>query len=307
MISETSKLGTQVAPSCRVFSKEELAEATDNFSGFLGEGSIGKIFNPKLKSSVDLLAKLRHPHLVGLLGYCINDMGLEDSTSSRVFLVHEYISNGNFRTHLPGVIPASSSNRLRTTNILLDEHRIAKLSDYGMSIITEDLEQLEAKGDGCGSGAVEVVVVSGIGGWRWWVRVVVRAVVRVAGGGGESGGCPTTPIFEVGPLGETNFNLDWSVGRGLNAKNLRLKIAPSPAHTFNQSFGGKKVLEKTLEEGTRYVAIEFVIKLAEASWLRAFGMMRRFPQFFSRLAIALGGKTIVPVASEHLSAYLAAP
>ncbi|GKE68614.1 importin-5-like protein, partial [Tanacetum coccineum] len=64
---------------------------------------------------------------------------------------------------------------------------------------------------------------------------------------------------------------------------------------------------KTLEEGTWYVAIEFVIKLAEASWLRAFGMMRRFPQFFSRLAIALGGNTIVHVASEHLLAYLASP
>nr|GFB09030.1 probable inactive leucine-rich repeat receptor-like protein kinase At3g03770 [Tanacetum cinerariifolium] len=199
MISESSKLGTQVAPSCRVFSKEELAEATDNFSGFLGEGSIGKLYKGRLENGsyivirsitllkrysirnlkvrLELLAKLRHPHLVGFLGYCINDMGLEDSTSSRVFLVHEYISNGNFRTHLSecspnqvlkwsdrlavligiakavhflhtGVIPASSSNRLRTNNILLDEHRIAKLSDYGMSIITEDLEQLETKGDG---------------------------------------------------------------------------------------------------------------------------------------------------------------
>nr|XP_043632719.1 probable inactive leucine-rich repeat receptor-like protein kinase At3g03770 [Erigeron canadensis] len=201
IISEVSKLGTQVAPSCRVFSIQELAEATDNFSAsvFLGEGSIGKLYKGKLENGsymvirslslfkkysirnlkvrLDLLSKLRHPHLVGFLGYCIHDAGLEDSTSSRVFLVHEYISNGNFRTHLSecspnqifkwsdrlavligiakavhflhtGVIPASSSNRLRTNNILLDEHRIAKLSDYGMSIITEDIEQLEAKGDG---------------------------------------------------------------------------------------------------------------------------------------------------------------
>ncbi|GKA40137.1 probable inactive leucine-rich repeat receptor-like protein kinase, partial [Tanacetum coccineum] len=50
MISETSKLGTQVAPSCRVFSKEELAEATDNFSGFLGEGSIGKLYKGRLEN-----------------------------------------------------------------------------------------------------------------------------------------------------------------------------------------------------------------------------------------------------------------
>ncbi|KAK1410052.1 hypothetical protein QVD17_36585 [Tagetes erecta] len=124
IISEASKLGTQVVPSCRVFSIEELAEATDNFSAklFLGEGSIGKLYKGilengsyivirslslfkkysirNLKVRLDLLSKLRHPHLVGFLGYCINEEGLEDSTSSKVFLVHEYIPNGNFRAHL---------------------------------------------------------------------------------------------------------------------------------------------------------------------------------------------------------------
>lgn len=106
---------------------------------------------------------------------------------------------------------------------------------------------------------------------------------------------------------------------------------------------------ETLEEGTRHLAIEFVITLAEARE-RAPGMMRKLPQFISRLfailmnilldieddpawhtadsededagetssysvgqecldrlAIALGGNTIVPVASEQLPAYLAAP
>ncbi|KAL9407426.1 hypothetical protein Peur_004398 [Populus x canadensis] len=104
-----------------------------------------------------------------------------------------------------------------------------------------------------------------------------------------------------------------------------------------------------LEEGTRHLAIEFVITLAEARE-RAPGMMRKLPQFISRLfailmsmlldieddpawhsaenededagessnysmgqecldrlAISLGGNTIVPVASEQLPAYLAAP
>lgn len=42
-----------------------------------------------------------------------------------------------------GAMPASFSNRLKTNNILLDEHRIAKLSDYGMSILTEGFESLE--------------------------------------------------------------------------------------------------------------------------------------------------------------------
>ncbi|CAI9108164.1 OLC1v1007707C1 [Oldenlandia corymbosa var. corymbosa] len=106
---------------------------------------------------------------------------------------------------------------------------------------------------------------------------------------------------------------------------------------------------QSLEEGTRHLAIEFVITLAEARE-RAPGMMRKLPQFISkmfsilmnmlldiddepewhsaepesedagetsnysvgqecldRLAIALGGNTIVPVASEQLPAFLAAP
>ncbi|KAF5937145.1 hypothetical protein HYC85_024651 [Camellia sinensis] len=106
---------------------------------------------------------------------------------------------------------------------------------------------------------------------------------------------------------------------------------------------------ETLEEGTRHLAVEFVITLAEARE-RAPGMMRKLPQFISRLfailmkmlldmeddpawhsaesededagetsnysvgqecldrlSIALGGNTIVPVASEQLPAYLAAP
>nr|XP_029123663.1 importin-5 isoform X2 [Elaeis guineensis] len=104
-----------------------------------------------------------------------------------------------------------------------------------------------------------------------------------------------------------------------------------------------------LEEGTRHLAVEFVITLAEARE-RAPGMMRRLPQFIGRLfavlmkmlldiedepawhgaeaededagetsnysvaqecldrlSIAVGGNTIVPVASELLPAYLSAP
>ncbi|KAF5735699.1 hypothetical protein HS088_TW15G01214 [Tripterygium wilfordii] len=104
-----------------------------------------------------------------------------------------------------------------------------------------------------------------------------------------------------------------------------------------------------LEEGTRHLAVEFVITLAEARE-RAPGMMRKLPQFISRLfailmkmlldieddpawhtaetededagetsnysvgqecldrlAISLGGNAIVPVASEQLPTYLAAP
>ncbi|KAH8519386.1 hypothetical protein H0E87_000972 [Populus deltoides] len=199
-ISEAAKLGTQGAPVCRVFTLEELKEATNNFdsSSFMGEGSIGKIYKGRLENGtcvairslsllkkhsiqnlkvrLDLLSKLHHPHLVGLLGHCVDSGMQNDSSSTKVFLVYEYLPNGNYRTHLSemcpekalgwperlailigvakavhflhtGVIPGAFNNRLKTYNILLDEHRIAKLSDYGMSIITDEIEKPEAKGD----------------------------------------------------------------------------------------------------------------------------------------------------------------
>lgn len=200
LIAQAAKLGTQGALVHRPFMLNELEEATDNFhrSMFLGEGSLGKVYKGKLENGtcvairslallrkvslrnlnlrLDLLSKLQHPHLVGLLGHCIDDVGPDDANINRLFLVYEYIASGDFRSHLSenssekaltwsdrlavligvakavhylhtGVIPGSFGNKLKTNNILLDEHRIAKLSDYGMSVITEDFEQLEGKGD----------------------------------------------------------------------------------------------------------------------------------------------------------------
>ncbi|KDP46311.1 hypothetical protein JCGZ_10151 [Jatropha curcas] len=198
-ISQAAKLGTQGAPFSRVFSLEELMEATNNFdsSTFMGEGSIGKVYRGRLdtgthvairsltslkkhsiqnlKVQLDLLSKLHHPHLVGLLGYCIDCSGQDDYVGTKVFLIYEYVPNGNYRTHLSetfpekvlkwsdrlailisvakavhflhtGVIPGTFNNQLKTINILLDEHRIAKLSDYGMAIITDEFEKSEVKG-----------------------------------------------------------------------------------------------------------------------------------------------------------------
>ncbi|KAJ7974777.1 Tyrosine-protein kinase [Quillaja saponaria] len=201
LISQAMKLGTQAASVCRLFSIEELKEFTNNFelSMFIGEGSIGKLYKGRLENGVyvairsiplrkkcsvqnlkvqlDLLSKFHHPHLVGLLGYCIYGGGQDDSSAYKVHLVYEYVPNGNYQAQLSenfpekvlkwsdrlailigvakavhflhtGVIPGCFSNQLKTNNILLDEHRIAKLSDYGMSIIAEEIETPEAKGDG---------------------------------------------------------------------------------------------------------------------------------------------------------------
>ncbi|GAB2213387.1 hypothetical protein Drorol1_Dr00021424 [Drosera rotundifolia] len=188
-ISQAVKSATQGIPTCRVFSIEELNEATNNFdqSVLIGESSRGKVYKGKLQNGtpvairclalsskytirnfklrLDLLAKLRHPHLVCLLGHCIDNNGAADL--NKAYLIYEYMDNGNLGTHLSdndparvfkwterlailidiaravhflhtGIIPGFFNNRLKLHNILLDGHRKAKLSDYGLSIVSDD-------------------------------------------------------------------------------------------------------------------------------------------------------------------------
>jgi len=54
-----------------------------------------------LKLRLDLLAKLRHPNLVCLLGHCI-DSAVDESTVKRVFLVYEYVPGGTLSSYLSG-------------------------------------------------------------------------------------------------------------------------------------------------------------------------------------------------------------
>ncbi|KZV47965.1 putative inactive leucine-rich repeat receptor-like protein kinase, partial [Dorcoceras hygrometricum] len=208
ILSPAAKMCNPTASAYRVFSKKELEDATGRFdqSSYLGESTIGKVFRGKLENGafvairsltlfrkfsvrnlklrLDLLSKLRHPNLVNLLGHCVEVELQENVPVNRLFLVYEYIPNGNLRSHLSetcpqkvlkwsnrlavlihvakavhflhtGVIPPSLSNRLTTSNVLLDEHHIAKLSDYGMSIIGDETEKHEAKGDTMKSAHVE--------------------------------------------------------------------------------------------------------------------------------------------------------
>ncbi|KAG9447152.1 hypothetical protein H6P81_013280 [Aristolochia fimbriata] len=209
------KLGTQGLPVYRLFSLEELNEATNNFdrSSYLGNGSTGKLYKGRLENGayvairclalfkrysirnlklrLDLLSKLRHPHLVCLIGHCI-DGSYDDTSINRVFLVYEYVPNGNLRSQLcdsnldkvlkwserlsiligvakavhflhTGIIPGFFNNRLKANNILLDEHCVAKLSDYGLSIITEEIDKLEAKAEGHKSSLPEKQAQT----WHW--------------------------------------------------------------------------------------------------------------------------------------------
>ncbi|GER31965.1 leucine-rich repeat protein kinase family protein [Striga asiatica] len=194
-ISDAEKMEKQVFPAHRPFSLDELKAATINFDKFalMGEGSTGKIYKGRLESGaqvavrcltvsrkytirnlklrLDLLAKLRHPHLVCLLGHCMeSDCKLEFNGDNRVYLIYEYIPSGSYRAHLnetnsekvlkwsdrlgiligiakavhflhTGIIPGFYTNRLKSSNILLNEQRIGKLSDYGLSVVAQEIHK----------------------------------------------------------------------------------------------------------------------------------------------------------------------
>ncbi|KAK2967647.1 hypothetical protein RJ640_030518 [Escallonia rubra] len=163
----------------------EIVYATNDFDAklMIGEGGFGKVYKGTLPSGVKvavkrsepghgqglaefqteiiILSKIRHRHLVSLIGYC--------DERSEMILVYEYMEKGTLREHLyswKGGSKGSSSkpelswNRrleicigaakglhylhtcsdggiihrdVKSTNILLDEHYVAKVADFGLS------------------------------------------------------------------------------------------------------------------------------------------------------------------------------
>ncbi|KAL3521925.1 hypothetical protein ACH5RR_014759 [Cinchona calisaya] len=159
------------------FSYEELAEATNDFSidNKIGQGGFGSVFYGELKgekaaikqmdmqASKEFLAELKvlthvhHLNLVRLIGYCVE---------GSLFLVYEYIENGNLTQHLRGsggreplawstrvqialdsargleyihehTVPVYIHRDIKSANILIDKNFRAKVADFGLTKLTE--------------------------------------------------------------------------------------------------------------------------------------------------------------------------
>ncbi|KAA8529454.1 hypothetical protein F0562_033747 [Nyssa sinensis] len=183
----TMRLVSLGIPPYRVFTLEEMEDATNNFDpsnlvverskgqvykGLLRDGSTVLVKCLKLKQKhspqtlqqhMEVISKLRHRHLVSVLGHCIVSYHDHPNTASTVFIVLEYVTNGSLRDHLidwrkrevlkwpermgitmgiargiqflhTGFAPGIFGNDLKINNILLDNSLTAKISNHNLTL-----------------------------------------------------------------------------------------------------------------------------------------------------------------------------
>ncbi|KAG2724304.1 hypothetical protein I3760_01G010500 [Carya illinoinensis] len=188
---DTARKGRANASSIRSLNLElkmpllQIQDATHNFDPklLIGEGGFGKVYKgtlqngmtvavkrsdpkhgqglPEFETEVLVLSKIRHRHLVSLIGYC--------EERSEMILVYEFMENGTLRDHLYDQNEKSKRSSERTklswkqrleicidsakglhylhtcsnggiihrdvksTNILLNKNYVAKVADFGLS------------------------------------------------------------------------------------------------------------------------------------------------------------------------------
>ncbi|XP_018476296.2 probable LRR receptor-like serine/threonine-protein kinase At1g51820 isoform X2 [Raphanus sativus] len=141
-------------PKNRRFTYSEVMTMTNNFQRIVGKGGFGIVYHgfvngteqvavkilshsssqgyKQFKAEVELLLRVHHKNLVGLVGYC--DEG------DNLALIYEYMANGDLKEHLSGLEylhngckPPMIHRDVKPTNILLNEHFEAKIADFGLS------------------------------------------------------------------------------------------------------------------------------------------------------------------------------
>ncbi|XP_042473236.1 chitin elicitor receptor kinase 1-like isoform X2 [Zingiber officinale] len=159
------------------FSYEELASATDDFglTNKIGGGGFGIVYYAELRgekaaikkmdmqatneflAELKVLTNVHHLNLVRLIGYC---------TEVSLFLVYEFIENGNLSEHLRGLgsreplpwltrvqialdsargleyihehtVPVYIHRDIKSPNILINKNFRAKVADFGLAKLTE--------------------------------------------------------------------------------------------------------------------------------------------------------------------------